>query len=111
MVPLEPINYVITTYTDGPKHADEIAGYGVAIFMDSKTWMTENYTMNQHHTVFQCEPHALLRASILLNDILSSPSPKEHRVIIYSHSQALVKALSNPYPTSIARPSSISTIA
>ena len=82
------------------KHADETTGYGVAIFMDSETWMTENYTMEQHHTVFQCEAHALLRASILLNDILSSPSLTEHRVIIYTDSQALIKALSNSYSIS-----------
>ena len=37
MVPLEPTNYIITTYTDGSKHADETTGYGVAIFMDSET--------------------------------------------------------------------------
>ena len=100
MVPLEPINYIITTYTDGSKHSDESTGYGVAIFIDKETRMTENYTMKQHHTVFQCEAHALLRASILLNDILSSPSLSEHRVIIYSDSQALIKALSNPYSIS-----------
>jgi ribonuclease HI len=100
MVPLEPINYLITAYTDGSKHSDETTGYGVAIFMDSKTWMTENYTMKPYHTVFQCEAHALHRASILLNDILSSPSLSEHRVIIYSDSQALIKALSNSYAVS-----------
>ena len=100
MVPLDPSNYIITAYTDGSKHANETTGYGVAIYMDSKTWLTENYTMSSHHTVFQCEAHALLRASILLNDILSSPSHTEHRVVIYSDSQALIKALSNSYTTS-----------
>ena len=100
MIPLEPLNYIITTYTDGSKHSDETTGYGVAIFMDSETWMTENFTMERYHTVFQCEAHALLRASILLNDILSSPSLSDHRVIIYSDSQALIKALSNPYSIS-----------
>ncbi|XP_063684500.1 uncharacterized protein LOC134818785 [Bolinopsis microptera] len=100
MVPLDPINYIITTYTDGSKHSDDSTGYGVAIFIDKETRMTENYTMKQYHTVFQCEAHALLRASILLNDILSSPSLSEHRVIIYSDSQALIKALSNPYSIS-----------
>ena len=68
--------------------------------MNSKTWMTENFTLQGHHTVFQCEAHALHRASILLNDILSSPSLSEHRVIIYSDSQALIKALSNSYSIS-----------
>lgn len=62
--------------------------------------MTENFTLKDHHTVFQCEAHTLLRASILLNDILSSPSLSEHRFIIYSDSQALIKALSNSYSIS-----------
>ena len=100
MIPLEPTNYRITAYTDGSKHADDSTGYGVVIFMNSKTWMTENFTLQGHHTVFQCEAHALHRASILLNDILSSPSLSEHRVIIYSDSQALIKALSNSYSIS-----------
>ena len=100
MVPLEPTNYTITTYTDGSKHKDDSTGYGVVIFMNSATLMTENITLDHHHTVFQCEAHALHRASILLNDILSSPSLSEHRVIIYSDSQALIKALSNSYSIS-----------
>ena len=86
MVPLDPSNYIITTYTDGSKHENETTGYGVAIYMDSETWLTENYTMSSHHTVFQCEAHALLKASILLNYILSSPCHTEHRVVIYSDS-------------------------
>ena len=100
MVPLDPTNYTITTYTDGSKHKDDSTGYGVVIFMNSATLMTENFTLDHHHTVFQCEAHALHRASILLNDILSSPSLSEHRVIIYSDSQALIKALSNSYSIS-----------
>ena len=99
MVPLDPINYIITAYTDGSKHTDKTTGYGVVIYLDPETWLTENYTLECHHTVFQCEAHALLRASILLNDILSSPSHTDHRVVIYSDSQALIKALSNSTTT------------
>ena len=47
--------------------------------------------------VFQCEAHALSRASILLYDILAAPSFTGHRVIICTDSQALIKALSNSY--------------
>ena len=100
MVPLNPNDHIITTYTDGSKHNDNTTGYGVAIFLDTEHWVTENHTLSTEHTVFQCEAHALRRASILLNEILTSPSYTEHRVIIYTDSQALIKALSNPYTIS-----------
>ena len=100
MVPTNPGGYIITAYTDGSKHTDNSTGYGVVIYMDSEHWITENYTLSHDNTVFQCEAHALYRASILLNDILTSPSFTEHRVIIYTDSQALLKALSKAYSIS-----------
>jgi ribonuclease HI len=100
MVPLNPSDFIITSYTDGSKHMDDSTGYGVVIFLDKDNYVTENSTLSNVHTVFQCEAHALSRASILLNDILAAPSFTEHRVILYTDSQALLKALSNSYTIS-----------
>ena len=102
MVPINPVNYIFTAYTDGSKHTktDNSTGYGVVIFLDTDHWITENYVLSTDHTVFQTEAHALYRASILINDILASPSYTEHRVIIYTDSQALIKALQNAYTVS-----------
>ena len=100
MVPESPNDYVITTYTDGSKHADNTTGYGVVIYLNSEHWVTENHTLSTEHTVFQCEAHALLRASILLSEILASPPYTGHRSIIYTDSQALIKALSKSYTIS-----------
>ncbi|KAL5261658.1 hypothetical protein ACHWQZ_G007378 [Mnemiopsis leidyi] len=93
MTPLEPRDYIITTYTDGSKHKDDSTGYGVIIFLDKEHYITENYTFSNHHTVFQCEAHALYRASKILTDILSIPDSVEYRAIIYTDSQALIKSL------------------
>ena len=93
MTPLEPRDYIITTYTDGSKHKDDSTGYGVIIFLDKEHYITENYTLSKHHTVFQCEAHALYRASKILTDILSTPDSVEYRAIIYTDSQALIKSL------------------
>ena len=70
------------------------------IFLDKEYWISENYTLSPNHTVFQCEAHALHRAGILLQNILSSPNDSEHRVIIYTDSQALIKALSKSHTSS-----------
>ena len=96
MIPHNPDNNTITAYTDGSKHTntDNSTGYGVIIFINEEDCITENYQLSTFHTVFQCEAHALYRASILLQDILSSPSYNENKVIIYTDSQALIKALS-----------------
>ena len=102
MTPLQPDNYIITAYTDGSKHSgtDNSTGYGIAIFMNEEDCLTENYTLSKHNSVFQCEAHALYRASILLRNILASPTYSEHRVVIYTDSQALIKALKMPYTNS-----------
>ena len=87
-------------YTDDSKHKDESTYHGVIIFINKDHWVTENYTLSNVQTVFQCEGHALIRASILLNDILAAPSFRAHRAIIYTDSQALIKALSNSHTIS-----------
>ena len=102
MTPLSPGGYIITAYTDGSKHSntDNTTGYGVVIFINKEDCITENYNLAAYHTVFQCEAHALYRATILLQDILSSVRYKEHRAIIYTDSQALIKALAKSYTNS-----------
>ena len=102
MTPMNPGNFLITAYTDGSKHSstDNSTGYGVVILINEEDFITENYNLSTHHTVFQCEAHALYRASILLQDIISSPTYKEHRVIIYTDSQALIKSLTKSYTNS-----------
>jgi ribonuclease HI len=102
MTPISPGGYVITAYTDGSKHSntDNSTGYGVAIFINKEYWITENYTLTPYHTVFQCEGHALYRASTLIHTILSSPNYSDHRAIIYTDSQALIKALSKSHTNS-----------
>ena len=98
MTPLEPLNYLTITYTDGSKHTkDNSTGYGLIIFLDEELYITENYTLSDDHTVFQCEAHAIYRASKLLKDILTTPNYKNHRVIIYTDSQALIKSLQKSY--------------
>ena len=101
MTPLEPLNYIITTYTDGSKHTkDESTGYGLIIFLDKEHYITENYQLSDFHTVFQCEAHAVYRASKILMDTLTTPELAEYRVIIYTDSQALIKSLQKSYTTS-----------
>ncbi|KAL5247143.1 hypothetical protein ACHWQZ_G019114 [Mnemiopsis leidyi] len=97
MTPMNPEGYMITAYTDGSKHTDNSTGYGVVIFMNKEDCITENYNLSTDHTVFQCESHALLRASILLQNILTSQEYIEHRATIYTDSQALIKALSKSH--------------
>ena len=98
---MEPLNYIITTYTDGSKHTkDESTGYGLIIFLDKEHYITENYPLSDFHTVFQCEAHAVYRASKILMDTLTTPELAEYRVIIYTDSQALIKSLQKSYTTS-----------
>jgi hypothetical protein len=68
--------------------------------MNKDYWITENYKLSPYNSVFQCEAHALYRASILLQAILSSSSYNEHRAAIYTDSQALIKALSKSHTNS-----------
>ena len=100
--PNSPNEHTITAYTDGSKHTgtDNSTGYGVVIFINNEDCITENFTLESHHTVFQCEAHALYRASSLLTNILSSPHREVSRAFIYTDSQALIKALSKPYTNS-----------
>ena len=100
MTPMNPEGHRITAYTDGSKHADNSTGYGVVIFMNNEDCITENYNLSTDHTVFQCESHALLRASTLLHNILLSQEYIEHNAVIYTDSQALIKALSKSYTNS-----------
>ena len=102
MTPINPGDYIIIGYTDGSKHTktDNTTGYGVVIFLDTEHWITENYTLSTNHTVFQCEAHALYRACVILQNILSSQTYSEHRVIIYTDSESLIKALMKSYTTS-----------
>ena len=100
MTPMNPEGHRITAYTDGSKHADNSTGYGVVIFMNNEDCITENYNLSTDHTVFQCESHALLRASTLLHNILLSQEYNEHNAVIYTDSQALIKALSKSYTNS-----------
>ena len=101
MTPTEPSNYTITTYTDGSKHTyNNSTGYGVIIFLDKEHHITESYTLSNENTVFQCEAHALYRASKLLHNILTSPNYNNHKVIIYTDSQALIKGLQRSHTNS-----------
>ena len=100
MTPLEPLNYITTTYTDGSKHKNNSTGYGLIIFLDKELYITENYTLSNDHTVFQCEAHAVFRACKILKNTLTTPTYTDHRVIIYTDSQALIKSLQKSHTTS-----------
>ena len=45
MIPANPNDYIITSYTDGSKHKDESTGYGVVIFINKHHWVTKNYIL------------------------------------------------------------------
>lgn len=102
ITPQTPGPHTITCYTDGSKHSDGSTGSGVVIYTDQYPQpTTESTTLSPINTVFQCEAYALNRAGLLLTDLTrNDPNFTEHRIIIYTDSQALIKALNSDFTSS-----------
>ena len=45
-----------------------------------RNWLTHSAV----HKIFKCKAHALLIETVLLNDVMASPSFQEHRAMIYT---------------------------
>ena len=79
----------ITVYTDGSKTEGQL-GFGFYIDTGQPEGIKEKRSLGTKTTVFQAELHAIKAAAEMLAEVAGK------RVIIYSDSQAAIKALDNP---------------
>ena len=88
----------VQIYTDGSKAEDNASGAGYAVMMGSRVVTTEKYFLGYDTSVFQCEVFALKKAAEYI--VQNQMELEDEEVIIYTDSQAALKALDSYKVTS-----------
>lgn len=100
MEPEKPTQNLIIAYTDGSKHKDNSTGSGYMIHLSNTACIKKAYTLQEYNTVFQCEAYALIKAASEIATYVQMNIFTNHRISIYTDSQALIKTLKQTYTTS-----------